>query len=134
MVELIQYLDGIIILAGISVFGMQKALYAMVALFIATKVSENIVEGVKFSKQLWIISQHTDAIAQRIIVEMDRGVTGVKARGMYSKADKEILFCVVSVKEIVAIKDLVAQVDKDAFVIVSDAREVFGEGFLDKDE
>jgi uncharacterized membrane-anchored protein YitT (DUF2179 family) len=58
-------------------------------------------------------------------------VTSIKARGMYSDQEKRMLFCVVSKKEIVRLKEIVAEFDSSAFVIVSDAREVFGEGFIE---
>ena len=62
---------------------------------------------------------------------MDRGVTGIAARGMYSNNDKKMLLCVVSKKEIVKLVDIIAQIDPRAFVIVSDVREVLGEGFIE---
>ena len=65
------------------------------------------------------------------MVDLDRGVTGLSAKGMYSGEDKCMLYCVVSKKEIVAVKDLVRKIDPDAFVIVSDVNEVLGEGFLE---
>ena len=65
------------------------------------------------------------------MVDLDRGVTGLDAKGMYTGDDKCVLYCVVSKKEIVALKEIVAEIDPTAFVIVSDVREVFGEGFLE---
>ena len=64
---------------------------------------------------------------------MGRGVTGLQARGMYTGNEREVLFCVVSKKEIVEVKEIVASIDRDAFLIVGDAREVIGEGFLEND-
>ena len=72
-----------------------------------------------------------EELAERIMKEMKRGATGISARGMYSGNQKEILFCVVSKKEIVQLKELVVGHDSQAFVIVSDAREVLGEGFIE---
>lgn len=65
------------------------------------------------------------------MTRMDRGVTAVDAVGMYSGQNKKLLFCVVSKKEIVILREIVAEFDKKAFVIVSDVREVFGEGFIE---
>ena len=67
-----------------------------------------------------------------IMKEIGRGVTGISARGMYSKKEKLMLFCVVSKKEIVMLKERVNEIDPKAFVIVGDAREVHGEGFIEK--
>jgi uncharacterized membrane-anchored protein YitT (DUF2179 family) len=62
---------------------------------------------------------------------MDRGVTGVNATGMYSNRDKKMLFCVVSKKEIIKIVEISQRIDPKSFVIVSDVREVMGEGFIE---
>lgn len=131
IVQIMQVLDGIIVLCGFYVFGIRAALYAIVAIFITSKVSDTLMEGFKFSKAAYIISDEYEQVAKRILDDMDRGVTGLMARGMYSGEDKCMLYCVVSKKEIVRVKEIVADVDPKAFVIVSDAREVLGEGFLE---
>ena len=64
--------------------------------------------------------------------KLDRGVTGINGKGMYSRQDKLLLYCVVGRKEIVSLKELVDEIDPDAFVIVSDVREVLGEGFIER--
>ena len=96
-----------------------------------SKISDGLIEGLKFSKQAYIISDHHQEIADAILKEMSRGVTGMTARGMYSNSEKNMLFCVVSKKEIVQLRELVSCFDPRAFVIVSDVREVFGEGFIE---
>lgn len=131
IVQILQILDALVVLAGFYVFGIRAALYAMVAIFVTAKVSDALMEGFKFSKAAFIISDRYELVAKRILEDLDRGVTGLKARGMYSGDDKCMLYCVVSQKEIVRVKEIVAEVDPDAFVIVSDAREVLGEGFLE---
>lgn len=131
IVRILQILDAIVVLCGWYVFGIRAALYAMVAIFITSKVSDTLMEGFKFSKAAFIISDKYEQVAKCILEDLDRGVTGLKARGMYSGDDKCMLYCVVSQKEIVRVKEIVAEVDPDAFVIVSDAREVLGEGFLE---
>lgn len=129
--QIMQALDAIIVILGASIFGVTYALYALIAIFAVAKVSDGIIEGLKFSKVAFIISEKREEIARDIIEVMDRGVTSLDARGMYSGARKDVLFCVVSKKEIVQLKDLVVGHDSQAFVIVSDAREVLGEGFIE---
>lgn len=131
IVQILQILDALVVLAGFYVFGIRAALYAMVAIFVTTKVSDALMEGFKFSKAAFIISDKYELVAKHILEDLDRGVTGLKAKGMYSGDDKCMLYCVVSQKEIVRVKEIVAEVDPNAFVIVSDAREVLGEGFLE---
>lgn len=131
IVQIMQILDGLIVLCGFFVFGIRAALYAMVAIFITSKVSDALMEGLKFSKTAFIITDQYEQVSRRILEDLERGVTGLKAKGMYSGEDKCMLYCVVSQKEIVRVKEITAEVDPNAFVIVSDAREVLGEGFLE---
>ena len=126
-----RFIDQILPAESLSIFGLHSALYAMIAIYMLTKISDGIVEGVKFAKAIYIISDHTDQIAQNIMEELGRGVTGLDVTGMYSGEKRKMLYCVVSTSEIVRIKELVARTDKNAFVIVSDAREVLGEGFIE---
>ena len=131
LAQIMQVLDGIIVLAGATVFGIPTALYALIAIFCVSKVTDGLIEGLKFSKQAYIISDSYREIADAILERMGRGVTSLEARGMYSNEEKKMLFCVVSKKEIVKIREIVSEFDARAFVIVSDAREVFGEGFIE---
>ena len=131
IVQIMQILDGLIVIIGLYVFGLRSGLYAIVAIFITTKVSDAIMAGFKFSKAAFIITDRYEEIAKCILKELDRGVTGLYAKGMYSGEEKCMLYCVVSQKEIVEVKEIVAKMDPNAFVIVTDAREVLGEGFLE---
>lgn len=128
---IIGVIDGIIVLFGAVVFGVKTTLYAVVALYITSKFSDNILEGLKFAKIAYIISDSYEEIAEKVIVDLDRGVTGIYAKGIYSNTDKNMLFCVVSKKEISVLINLVSKIDPKAFVIISDAREVMGEGFIE---
>jgi uncharacterized membrane-anchored protein YitT (DUF2179 family) len=131
VVQIMQVLDGLIVLVGLYVFGLRAALYAMVAIFITSKVSDALMEGIKFAKVAYIITDHYQEVSERIFKDLDRGVTALHARGMYSGNDKFMLYCVVSQKQLVQVKEIVAEVDPNAFVIVSEAREVLGEGFME---
>lgn len=127
--QILIVIDVIIVVGGILSFGLSKSLYAIIAVYVTTKVSDGILEGLKFAKMAYIISDEYDEIARLILHEIDRGVTGISATGMYSNKEKKMLFCVVSKKEIIQLTEIAAKVDPKAFVIVSDAREVMGEGF-----
>ena len=129
--RIMQILDAVIVLAGVWMFGLKSALYAIICIYLVAKVSDGILEGLKFSKQVYIISECYEEIADRIIEVLDRSATALEGTGMYSGNKKQMLFCVVSKKEIVKLRDIVKSIDKNAFVIVSDAREVFGEGFIE---
>ena len=129
--QLLIVVDGLIVLGGVAVFGINESLYAAIAIFITAKMSDGILEGLKFSKMAYIVSEQSDRIAQEIMEKLDRGVTALNAIGMYSKKERTVLLCVVSKKEIAAVLDIVNKNDRSAFVIVSDAREVMGGGFIE---
>ncbi|MBP1753957.1 MAG: hypothetical protein H6Q59_355 [Firmicutes bacterium] len=129
--QMLIVIDGTVIFLGALVFGLGNALYAIIAVFITTKISDSILEGLKFAKMAYIISEDYAEIAHAIMHHMDRGVTGINATGMYSNRDKKMLFCVVSKKEIVKIVEIAQKIDPKSFVIVSDVREVMGEGFIE---
>lgn len=132
--QIMQILDGAIVILGFFVFGLRPSLYAIVAIFVTTKVSDAILEGFKYSKAAYIITDKYEEVAKILMEELDRGATGLKATGMYTGKDRCVLYCVVSKKQIVTLKEIVVNIDPKAFVIVSDVREVLGEGFLDYKE
>ena len=128
LAQILQVLDAVIVLIGAGIFGVT---YALIAIYAVSKVSDGIIEGMKYSKVAYIISDKSTEIAAAILKELERGVTALDAKGMYSGNRKDVLFCVVSRKEIAQLKELVVGHDAQAFVIVSDAREVLGEGFIE---
>ena len=132
--QIMQVLDGMVVLAGLYVFGLRPSMYAIVTIFISSKVTDTILEGMKFSKAAYIITEKYEEVSKSIMETLDRGVTGLEARGMYSGERKCMLYCVVSKKQIVLLKELVHKIDRDAFVIVGDVREVLGEGFIENRE
>ena len=130
--QIMQFVDGAVVLVGMYVFGVERALYAIIAVYLVTKVSDGIIEGLKFSKSVYIITEKPDEVSRMVMEDLDRGITGISARGMYSGQDKLMLFCVVGKKELVHLKEMIDEIDPNAFVVVGDAREVHGEGFLEK--
>ena len=130
--QIMQFVDGAVVLVGMYVFGVERALYAIIAVYLVTKVSDGIIEGLKFSKSVYIITEKPDEVSRMVMEDLDRGITGISAKGMYSGQDKLMLFCVVGKKELVHLKEMIDEIDPNAFVIVGDAREVHGEGFLEK--
>ena len=129
--RLLNFVDGLVVVTGVFVFGINKALYAIISVYIVSKVSDGIMDGMKFAKMAYIISERYMEIAEHILTAIDRGVTGLNATGMYSNKDRKVLFCVVSKKEMVEVLEITHRLDPQAFVIVSDVREVMGEGFIE---
>ncbi|MDO4266457.1 MAG: YitT family protein [Eubacteriales bacterium] len=130
--QILMVLDGLVVLLGAGIFGINTALYAVIAVYLVTKVSDGLIDGLKFAKTVYIVSDRSEEIAQTIMQELSRGATALKARGMYTGTDKEVLFCVVAHREIPVVEDIIAQIDENAFVIIADANEVMGEGFLSR--
>lgn len=122
-------IDVIIIIAGFFVFGSLATMYAIIAVFIISKVVDAMLEGLSFAKAAFIISDKSDQIADSIIKNLDRGATSLFGKGMYTGIQRNVILCVVSKKEILKLKVITAKIDLNAFVIVADVREVLGEGF-----
>lgn len=122
-------IDAVIILAAGIIFDAEMALYAILALFLTTKTIDLVQEGLDSGKVCYIISDQSRKIAQLLMEELERGVTLLSARGMYSGEEKEVLLCVVTRMQLVRLKRIVTRVDPEAFVILSNAHEVLGEGF-----
>ncbi len=121
--------DGLIVVAGMLIFGIRTALYSIVAVFVTSKIMDGVTAGMRYAKVLYIISDESHQIADIIMNQLQRGVTALRGSGMYSGQEKQILMCVVSRREAVSMVKYVREVDERAFVIVADAREVMGEGF-----
>ncbi len=128
--QILLAIDALIIAFAIVAFNsVLIGLYSLVSLFITTKVIDAMVEGVDYARAVLIISGKQEEIAEKIIREMDRGVTELKGRGVYSGKDKNVLLCVLSRSEIPHLKEIVHSLDMNAFMILADVREVLGEGF-----
>ncbi len=128
--QILRGLDIFVIVLEGFVLGIDRMLYSIAALVITTKVADTIIEGIYDARIAFIITEHPDEVAEGII-HLNNGVTGIHATGMYKKTERVILMSVVSKKQIVDLEDFVNQVDPNAFIIISDAREVLGEGFIE---
>ncbi len=126
---LLFFIDSGIILLGLFVFGIEPAMYAIVAVFVTSKLIDVVVEGPNFSKVAYIITDRYEELSQKIMDEMERGVTGLESHGMYTKKQRVTLMVVVPTKELPKLKDITDSIDPNAFMILSEAREVLGEGF-----
>ncbi len=121
--------DLAIIVAAGFIFNAEVAMFALLSIFVSSKVIDFVQEGPGFSKAAIIISDHKKEIATKIMAELGRGVTFLEGRGAYTGAEKGILLCVVSQQQVTYLKKIVREVDPGAFVIVSSVGEVLGEGF-----
>ncbi len=127
--KLLFVLDALVILAGAVYFGIDKAIYAAVSVYLTTQIMDGILSGLNVSKQVMIISAQYDQISGDIISQMDRGVTQLSAKGGYSRSDRPALLCIVGRRQVAKLLRIVKERDPAAFVIITDVREVLGEGF-----
>ena len=117
------------IVASAFVFEPQSAMYGLISAFIANVLVDVVLEGPNAAHAYFIVSDKSDAIAERIMSEMDRGVTALNAMGMYKKTEKRVLLCVVNRFQTMVLRRIVFAVDPAAFVFSTRANEVLGEGF-----
>lgn len=127
--KLLVVVDGIIVIAGALLFGAINGIYAFVALFVMSRVSDLLLEGPNRAKLMYIISVDYQKISSYIVNELERGVTCIPAQGQYTHEFRPILLCVVSAKEMVNVKQKLYTIDPRAICFVGDIREAFGEGF-----
>ena len=121
--------DATVVIASGFVFDAAAAMYALISVFVMNVVIDQVLEGPGLARSHIIITTHGNEIAERILKELDRGVTALDAKGMYSGEDRTMLLCVVSRLEAVRLRAVVFSVDPRAFVIVQNVHEALGEGF-----
>ena len=127
---LILSIDATIIMLNVLVFRtISIGLYSAIAIYLMSKMIDLIFEGVNFTKVLLIISPEYKEIAKTIGKHVDRGSTALYSKGMYTNEEKMTLLCVGSRNEAYHIQYLAKQIDKNAFIIIMNAREVLGKGF-----
>lgn len=121
--------DVSIVVIGMFVFGASNGLYAILSIYITSKVVETMIEGMKFAKAVFIISPKHEEISEAIMVRIRKGNTLIHAHGMYTKQNKNILYVVILPKQVQKLKEIVSSIDPYAFVTIADVKEVMGEGF-----
>ena len=133
--------DGTVVLSGLVVIGFGVGLegesggwvltlYSLLIIYAISRVVAYMLDGASYDKLIFIITEHShDELRRFIIDDMDRSATYIKAKGMYTGAEKEMIFLVVSRNEVAGVQRKIKQIDPRAFVVVTDAYDTFGEGF-----
>ncbi len=128
--KLILVVDGIIIALSAVVFGeLESPLYAVILVFISSLVTDWVVYGGRRGKMAMVLTDHTEELTARIMTDLDRGVTLMKAVGGYTGQDKRMVLCAVSREQVYALKRLVYDIDGDAFFMLLTTDEVLGFGW-----
>ena len=134
--------DSFVVLAGLIVIGFGVgidggeaggwllSLYSLICIFVTSRVIDFVIDGASYDKLLFIIGNtHSEPLRQYIINDMERGGTYIKASGMYSKDEKEMIFLVVSRREVAQVQRKIREIDPTIFLVVTDAYDTYGEGF-----
>ncbi len=133
--------DGFVVMSGLAVIGFgigtgeasangwMLTLYSLLMIYASSRVVAYMLDGASYDKLLFIISDHHDQLKRFIIGDLDRSATYIKSRGMYTDAARDMIFLVVSRKEVRQVQHKIKEIDPRAFVVVTDAYETFGEGF-----
>lgn len=122
-------IDAMIFLAVAILFRPEMAMYAMIYMFIATRVVDFVQEGLSHSKSVMVVTSQPQKIAEEIMEKLERGVTLFHATGAFSGETKQVVYCVINRAELSQIKKIVRDQDPQAFVAISEVPEVVGEGF-----
>jgi len=121
--------DVVVIALVAIILGKETAMYSLVALFVASRVIDYVIEGVSSSHAAMIISDCAALIAEQIHSEMGRGTTFLEGQGGFTGESKRVIYCVISRDEIVRVQQIVHQHDDHAFVVINEVHDVLGEGF-----
>lgn len=128
--QLMIYVDSVIVLFALFVFQDWKIpMYSWIVIFVTGKVIDITMQGMAYDKSVFIISKEFELIRNKIIHDLERGGTYIPGKGMFNDADKTIIFTVLNRRELAIVQEYIHQVDPDAFVIITDANEILGEGF-----
>ncbi|KJR97395.1 MAG: membrane protein [Peptococcaceae bacterium BRH_c4a] len=128
--QLLFMVDAFVVLAaGFSFKSWELAMYALITIFITAWLIDVVQQGFSYAKAFYIISSQPEKMTAAVLQEINRGATVLRGRGAYSGTDRDVLLVVVNRSEVTRLKDLIYEIDSKAFVILTDAHEVLGEGF-----
>ncbi|MBE3596603.1 MAG: YitT family protein [Hydrogenibacillus sp.] len=120
---------GVIALSMLTYLDYERAMYTIVAITVSARVIDFVQETAYSARMVLIVSDRIDAIAQRILSDLGRGATLIQSRGAYTNRERPMLYCVVARNEVVHLRAIIMDEDPTAFVVISDAHDVHGEGF-----
>lgn len=128
--NMIILIDTIVVTFNVFFFKeIEVGLYSAISIYLIGQMIDIIFEGTNFTKMIFIVSNKYEEIARKIGKDIERGSTGIYAKGMYNNEDKMLLWCVASRREIAKIRQIANEIDERAFIVISNAREVYGKGF-----
>lgn len=124
------FFDLIVVAISLTVLPLSKALVTVISLYIGTKVMDYVIEGLNTKKAMTIISSKPKEVAKAIDEQVGRGLTILDGHGYYSREEKDVLYVVVAKTQVTRAKRIIKKIDKNAFLVIHDVRDVYGNGFL----
>ena len=124
------FFDLIVVVISLTVLPLSKALVTVISLYIGTKVMDYVIEGLNTKKAMTIISSKPEEVAKAIDEQVGRGLTILNGHGYYSREEKDVLYVVVAKTQVTRAKRIIKKIDKNAFLVIHDVRDVYGNGFL----
>lgn len=118
--------DGLILLSGTFIFGINNFMYALIVLYLISILTDRVLLGISDSKAFYIVTEYDKEVKDFVINSLNHGITIFEARGGYENKKQKVLFCVIPTKEYFKLKEGISRIDKDAFFVVTDAYEVYG--------
>ena len=123
------FLDVCVVITAGFVIHAEYALYALICIFLAARLIDFVLQGLSRQKACYVICHHPEEVKKDLMEKLNRGITVLQAQGGYSGKERPVLLCLLSAQEVVQLKTIVRQADARAFVFITDAYEVLGEGF-----
>lgn len=128
--KLMIYVDSTIVLLGLAAFqNWHIPLYSWVVIYISGRAIDMTIEGADYNKALLIISNKHAEIKEKILTDLERGGTYLRGEGLFTGEEKQIIYTVVSRREVAILEEYISKIDPDAFITIMDAKEILGEGF-----
>ncbi len=118
--------EGLIVLAGGFVFGWNKAMYAIILIYILSIIADKVILGISGSKAFYIVTSHDDDIKEYILNDLSHGVTVLESKGGFTGKKQNVLMCVVPTYHYFKLKEGIREIDKEAFFVITDSYEVMG--------
>ena len=118
--------DGLILLVGTFIFGINNFMYALIVLYLISIITDKVLLGISDSKAFYIVTEKDEEVKNFVLSNLNHGVTIFKAKGGHKNKDKKVLFCVIPTREYFKLKEGISEIDEHAFFVVTDAYEVYG--------
>nr|MBR4279790.1 YitT family protein [Clostridia bacterium] len=122
-------IDCVVVVAAWLFIGSSEALYALICIFVSGKAVDMVMLGLSSNKACFVITDAWEKVSNRLMNEMERGVTQLSARGAYTGTERPVVLCVLPPQEVSRLKEIVRQEDEKAFMFITEAHEALGEGF-----